>query len=195
MMKTFSWIFLWAATLLFCNPLWACACCSSEGDWGLSQGAAPDIPAERYLDATAAAPGEADVCPLFEGEEALSVAVGPKGLLLSSKKDKARQIQFLFPKNFEHRRIDAGAFILPKSQDPAPGLGPVLYVESMARGKVLLKGAYAKDAKGPIPAFLVYQGAGRGCFESDGFESWFLRFELPENGICLLRARLKASGK
>lgn len=170
-----------ALALLSAGRAWACACCSSEGDYYVSSGRPSEYElgiarqirfgpkANLYLT-------EADDEATAKGiaHRAESYALGGSfagGVWRLTFRDGGKTGTLSLP--LPARMTSYAADIHDGST--SPGGGPLLYKEWRFEGRVSGTGIFGAGIVAPTKYLLVLQGRGNGCQDANDFTHWRLR--------------------
>ena len=173
---------VFSALLLLLAPIavFACACCSNEGEYFKSTTRIRDYQLElikqmrfgnqAYLfiterDLEEGARGIAD--PKLEYALSDSLA-GKIWRLLFKDNSRSGTLSLTLPLQMESFSVDL------QNGEKSDGGGPLLYKEWRLKGLVTGTGFFKNGIIGPTRYDLIFQGRGNGCDNAEDFKSWRL---------------------
>src|SRR5687768_10573489 len=170
-----------ACVLLLPGSAWACACCSSEGDYyiGFSKPSEHErsiLGHVRFGGRASLYVTEADVEEMSKGLAHKAEGYAVEGSLVGG----AWRLTFRDGGKTGTLSLPLPGKMLSYTADTrdgrtSPGGGPLLYKEWRFEGRVTGTGFFKGGIVAPTKYFLVLQGRGNGCQDAGDFTHWRLK--------------------
>ena len=182
-------LILWAAAACLLLPpvrALACACCSNEGDYYISFGKPSEYELGLFGEMRFGGTANLYLTEADMEEMARGIA-GPSEKYAVSGSFVGRAWKLTFRDGSETRTLSLPlpAKMLSYKADTrdgqtSPGGGPLLYKEWRFEGQAAGTGIFRTGTAAPAKYFLVLQGRGNGCDNSEDFKHWRLQVTGPK---------------